>query len=222
MFKQTGPQSKAGGASELKNQLKGNQTLNRLKQKQKEINAQIENKNTSAANKKLLEKDEANLKKVIAAKQKIKNLDDQIIANQQRGATTLAANSAAARAQANLEMRASASGGIAQAVGISETQGMGQGFAELRTQINKTEVRMDKFGRQTEQGFSLGRKAMMGMQGTVGILTGGVNKLMAMMGPWMMLFGVLAAAAGFLASKLGINDKRAKAFTETLKNLEIL
>lgn len=222
MFKQTGPQSKAGGAAELKNQLKGNQTLNRLKQKQKEINAQILNKNTSAANKKLLEKDAANLKKIIAAKQKIKNLDDQILANQQRGSTTLAANSAAARQQANLEMRASASGGIAQAVGISETQGMGQGFKELRTQINKTEVRMDKFGNMTKQSFGMGTKAMMGMQGTVGILTGGVNKLMAIMAPWMMLFGVLAAAAGFLASKLGINDKRAKAFADTLKKSEDL
>ena len=65
MFKQTGPQSKAAGAKDLKNELKQNQTLTKLKKKHKELDAQILNKRTSHANRKLLEKDKENLEKII-------------------------------------------------------------------------------------------------------------------------------------------------------------
>ena len=55
-------------------------------------------------------------------------------------------------------------------------------------------------------------------QGGVGILTGQINKMMMMLGPWIMLFTMVAAAAAFLAKKLGINDKNAQALNETVQN----
>ena len=219
-FKQKGPISKASGAKEIdaevKRATKGQTRINALKAKDKQLTKQIGQ--SQAKNKAILEADQKILREEIDKLERIKQITKDIALNEERGSAAIKSGSLAARTQAKLDRKAASSAAIAQSVGVSETQGFTAGFKELNTQIKAGYEGMDKFGKTGQQQFGVFRKAAMFAQGGVGILTGQINKLMMMLGPWIMLFTMVAAAAAFLAKKLGINDKNAQALNETVQN----
>ena len=172
---------------------------------------------TSHAQKKLLQKDIASLDRIIERKKQINKLTNEIDKNQTRSTTNLAAGSAAARAQEKLDRSAFETGAIATATGVGETQGWVAGRAELYAQLDKEYKGMDKSGKETQKSLGRVRKRLTAVKGEVSLATGQINKMMAIMGPWIMLFTMAAAALAMTAKWFGINDKRSQAFSESLK-----
>ena len=212
-FKQTAKQSRAQGAAELK----GQASIAKLEAKRTELQKQRMHGQTSHAQKKLLQKDIASLDRIIERKKQINKLTNEIDKNQTRSTTNLAAGSAAARAQEKLDRSAFETGAIATATGVGETQGWVAGRAELYAQLDKEYKGMDKSGKETQKSLGRVRKRLTAVKGEVSLATGQINKMMAIMGPWIMLFTMAAAALAMTAKWFGINDKRSQAFSESLK-----
>jgi len=84
--------------------------------------------------------------------------------------------------------------------------GMMQGFRELNTNIQAATASTTMWGR-----------SMQYAQGTFGILSIGVSKLVGMFSVWMMLFTVLIPFVGTLAEKIGLIGENTKNLAESIR-----
>ena len=210
----TGPRSKAAGAkavdAELKKTNDRQKRLNLLKKKELQLEKQIGRSN--AKNSKLLEKDLKMVKAELTNLKEQERVTRQIAANKKKGQVDPAAGSLAVRRQAKLDVSAGSAMAIASAAGVQETQGMAAAWGELNDQLDKG------YDTATETGKSYTgmQKAGMKAKGAVTILGGGISKLMAIMGPWIMAFTMLMPLIIAFGKWLGLGSEEAKKFDDSL------
>ena len=119
----------------------------------------------------------------------------------------------AAKKEAQLESRVATSSALAQISGVGETRGVAAGFADLFQTIKSGEVVTEE---GTKKLTRMG-KVSVGLKGSLGLLTTGVQSLMMTLGPWIAALSFLAPLLGIVAQKLGFFSKEAKELDNSLK-----
>ena len=114
-----------------------------------------------------------------------------------------------------LEGKAASSGMIANATGIAETKGLKAGFKDLFASAKKGTIEIDGVERK------LGKtsKTMHLLKGTTSLAGVGFQKLTMMMGPAMMILGMLTPFILMATKAMGFGSVEAKAFEESVKTL---
>ena len=147
-------------------------------------------------------------KQELAALKKEKQMNKEILDLKNQKAVEVDSNQLAGRRQSKLEGKANRLSVVSSATDVGENQGMSAGFAKLNKDLKKNEKGMDFFGRSATRA-----------QGSISLLSGGLSKLMMALGPFMMLFSAVSAAAMLFAKHIGIGNEEAKKFDASLKNL---
>jgi len=144
----------------------------------------------------------------LKALQKEKQLNQEILDIKNQKPVETSSGSLAGRRQSSLEQKSSRLAIVSGATNVGENEGMGAGFSKLKGDLKKNTGGLKTFG-----------KAATFAQGSVSILGGGISRLMMMLGPFMMLFSMLAPLAMMAAKALGIGSAESKKFDNSLKNL---
>ena len=143
----------------------------------------------------------------LAALQKEKQINKEILDLKNQKAITPDSGSLAGRRQSSLNTKADRLAIVSGATDVGENQGMMAGFGKLNKDLKKNEKGLNFFGRSAARA-----------QGSISLLGGGISRLMMALGPFMMLFSMLAPLAMMLAKHLGIGSEEAKKFDDSLKN----
>jgi hypothetical protein len=128
---------------------------------------------------------------------------------------TTTTSSIAARNQVKLDNVAARSAGVANVAGAGEIGGLGAGFGVLKDTLKSGKVEVDGVSKSLT-GLN---RVMFGVQGGTALLGQGIQKLFMIMGPWMMLLGLLAPFLPLIAKGLGISTKESKALSAATKDL---
>lgn len=168
----------------------------------------------SKANKKIIDDELVVRKAEVAALTQQKDLERQISLEGKNQLLTTE-KSIAARNQVRLDNRAARSKGLANVTGAGEVGGLRAGFGVLKDTLRSGKVEVDGVSKSLT-GLN---KVMFGVQGTSALLGQGIQKLFMIMGPWMMLLGLIAPFLPMIAKGMGITTKESKALKEATKGL---
>jgi len=130
-----------------------------------------------------------------------------------RSSTGVKPGELADRRQNKLDSKARVSTVVAGSAGTMETQGISAGWSELNKQLEIGEKQADG----TFKAFTRGEKATAKLKGGVSALGVGFNKLMMIMGPAMMILGLLSPLLIMATRAMGFGREEAKAYSEELK-----
>jgi hypothetical protein len=216
--------SQAAGAKENRAKLE-DKTLSRA-QRQVEIEKRLEildkaKKRAKDDSLKLIKKEERALKKNLKTLEDIKREEKQIrdLKKEKVSIESLEGSGAARRLQ-KLQNQETFSGAIANAAGATETGtggffGMKDGFKTLNAEFDK----MDPKAMKLEGTMG---KLTMGFQkakGGLAVLAGGFQNMMMVMGPYIMLAGVVLTVLTALFKVFATGQKESKKLTSSLENL---
>ena len=146
-------------------------------------------------------------KEELAALQKEKQINKEILDLKNQKEISPETGSLADRRQSSLSGKADRLSIVSGATDVGENKGMMAGFGKLNKDLKKNEKGLGFFARSATRA-----------QGSISLLGGGISKLMMALGPFMMLFSMLAPMAMLLAKHLGIGSEEAKKFDGSLKN----
>jgi len=168
----------------------------------------------SKANKKIIDEELIVRKAEVAALTQQKNLEREISLEGKNQLLTTE-KSIAARNQLRLDNRAARATGLANVTGAGEVGGLSAGFGVLKDTLRSGKVEVDGVSKSLT-GLN---KVMFGVQGGTALLGQGIQKLFMIMGPWMMLLGLIAPFLPMIAKGMGITTKESKALKEATKSL---
>ena len=190
----------------LKSELNSEKRRDLLLKKRDLLLKKINRKNI--ANRDLLKEDLRNMDKELRNLQAQEKVTAKIAANEAKGRIDPKAGSVANRRQKSLDQKATSSTILAGSSNMAEQQGMKAGFSELNKGL-----------KENKNNLKFGARSMTRFTGTVSILGTGVSRLMMILGPWMMLFSLLAPLLMKVGKMMGFGSEQAKQFTETTKKL---
>ena len=168
----------------------------------------------SKANKKIIDEELLVRKAEVAALTQQKDLERQISLEGKNQLITTE-KSIAARNQARLDNRAARATGLANVTGAGEVGGLRAGFGVLKDTLKSGKVEVDGVAKSLT-GLN---RVMFGVQGSAALLGQGIQKLFMIMGPFMMLIGLIAPFLPMIAKGMGITTKESKALKEATKAL---
>jgi len=147
----------------------------------------------------------------LAALEKEKQIEQELTSL--RSTTGVAPGQLADMRQKKLDSKARVQTVVATSAGTMETQGISAGWKELNKTLKKGEQQADG----TFKKFTQGEKAAARLKGGVSALGVGFNRLMMMMGPVMMILGLLSPLLIAAAKAMGFGREEAKQWGEELK-----
>lgn len=168
----------------------------------------------SKANKKIIDEELLVRKAEVAALTQQKDLEKQISLEGKNQLITTE-KSIAARNQLKLDNRAARATGLANVTGAGEVGGLRAGFGVLKDTLKSGKVEVDGVAKSLT-GLN---RVMFGVQGSAALLGQGIQKLFMIMGPFMMLLGLIAPFLPMIAKGMGITTKESKALKEATKAL---
>ena len=156
-------------------------------------------------NKKVIDEELAARKQEVVQLTLQKKLEKEITLEGKNQLTTTT-SSIAARNQAKLNNVAVRSAGLANVAGAGEVGGLGAGFGVLKDTLKSGKVEVDGVSKSLT-GLN---KGMFAVQGGSALLGQGIQKLFMIMGPWMMLLGIIAPFLPMLARGFGLTTEASK------------
>ena len=156
------------------------------------------------ANQRMIKQELALLEEELQIERELKTL---------RSSTGVKPGELADRRQQKLDSKARVSTVVAGSAGTMETQGISAGWTELNDKLKIGEKQADGTFKQ----FSNGEKVTARLKGGVSALGVGFNKLMAIMGPAMMIFALLSPVLVAISRSMGFGREEAKKFGEELE-----
>lgn len=147
-------------------------------------------------------------KEELEALRKEKALMQDIVSLNKQKVADVDPSSLSGRRQTKLDQKAGGLAIVSGATNVGENEGFRAGMGKLTGDLKKNEAGLKTFGKATT--FARGSVSLMG---------GAISRLTMMLGPWMMLFSMLAPLVMMFAKHLGIGSAESKKFDDSLKSL---
>ena len=142
------------------------------------------------------------------ALRKEKALMEEIVGLNKQKAVKVDPSSLSGRRQENLNQKAGGLAIVSGATDVGENEGFRAGMGKLTGDLKKNEKGLTGF-----------TKATTFARGSVSLMGGAISRLTMMLGPYMMLFSMLAPILMGVAKWLGIGSEESKKFDDSLKSL---